>query len=190
MQISFLCSFASSYVLFSWKVKGLTRPAPVEEEMIKMKMKNEENEEMIKINKWHVTSPLCHRERLLKDIRSFRTRSSLSQFAPKFESARTKVWVTSHPSHGSILTWFLLFLSIRNTSCASAWTDFNCCVKQGSRVMWVLEAQRKLCCVYLKYYCLALGKCYIFLGKVYCLWPRLTSVRYYFYHCYHCSKRK
>ena len=29
MQISFLCSFASSHVLFSWKVKGLTRSAPV-----------------------------------------------------------------------------------------------------------------------------------------------------------------
>ena len=29
MQISFSCSFASSHVLFSWKVNGLTRPAPV-----------------------------------------------------------------------------------------------------------------------------------------------------------------
>ena len=101
---------------------------------------------------------------------------SLSQFAPEFESAHTKVWVRSHPSHGSILTWFLLFLFIRNTSHASAWTDVNCCVQQGSRVKRVLEVQRKLCCVYLKHYCLVQGKCYIFIGKVYCLylWPRLT----------------
>ena len=103
---------------------------------------------------------------------------SLSQFAPKFESARTKVWVRSHPSHGSILTWFLLSLFIRNTSCASAWTDVNCCIKQGSRVERVLEVQRKLCCVSLKRYCLAQGKCYILIEKVYCLylWARLTSV--------------
>ena len=121
----------------------------------------------------------------LKGARSFWTRSfrtqvwvsshpSLSQFAPKFESARTKVWVRSHPSHGSILTWFLLSLFIQNTSCASAWTD----EKQGSRVKRVLEVQRKLCCVYLKHYCLAQGECCILIGKVYCLylWPRLTSV--------------
>ena len=102
---------------------------------------------------------------------------SLSQFAPQFESARTKVWVRSHPSHGSILTWFLLSLFIRNT-CANAWKDVNCCVKQGSRVERVLGVQRKLCCVSLKHYCLAQGKCYILIGKVYCLylWPRLTSV--------------
>ena len=60
-----------------------------------------QNEEMIKINIWHGTGPLSQRERLLKGIQSFRTRSfrtqvwvssylSLSRLAPKFESGRTQ----------------------------------------------------------------------------------------------------
>ena len=54
-----------------------------------------QNEEMIKINKWHVTGPLSRRERLLKGIQSFRTRSFLTQ-----------VWVSSHPSLSRLVPKF------------------------------------------------------------------------------------
>ena len=133
---------------------------------------------MIKINIWHGTRPLSQREHLLKGIRSFRTQSfrtqvsirsypSLSRFVPKFDSIRTQATDRFLPDFNS--SYF-----IRNTSRASAWTDVNCCVRQGSRVKRVLEVQRKLCIF--ETLLLSQGKCHIFIGKVYFLylWPCLT----------------